>query len=70
MTTRVKYLTEKRTINMKSKREYYENGIVKSITYYLGDKEFDQIFFDEKGDFESHIMLYDYGIRESHSPLF
>ena len=70
MTTRVKYLTEKRTINMKSKREYYENGIVKSITYYLGDKEFDQIFFDENGDFESHIMLYDYGIRESHPPLF
>ena len=55
---------------MKSKKEYYENGIVKSITYYLGGKEFDQIFFDENGDFKSHIMLYDYNIRESYTPLF
>ena len=54
---------------MKSKKEYYEDGIIKSITYYLGGKEFDQIFFDENGNFESHIMLYDYGIRESYSPL-
>lgn len=55
---------------MKSKTEYHDNGNVKSIIYYLGDKEFDQIFYDENGEFESHIMLYDYGIRESHSPLF
>ena len=58
-------------IVMKSKKEYYEDGrTVKSITYYLGGKEFDQIFFDEKGNFESHIMLYDYNIRESYTPLF
>ena len=58
-------------IVMKSKIEYHEDGrTVKSITYYLGGKEFDQIFFDEKGNFESHIMLYDYGIRESYTPLF
>jgi len=45
---------------MKSKKEYYEDGrTVKSITYYLGGKEFDQVFFDENGEFESHIMLYD-----------
>ena len=45
---------------MKSKKEYYEDGrTIKSITYYLGGKEFDQIFFDENGEFESHIMLYD-----------
>lgn len=55
---------------MKSKKEYYENGNVKSVTYYLGDKEFDQIFYDEDGQFQSHIMLYDYGIREDYSPLF
>jgi len=47
-------------IDMKSKKEYYEDGrTVKSITYYLGGKEFDQVFFDENGEFESHIMLYD-----------
>ena len=58
-------------ILMRSKKEYYEDGrTIKSITYYLGGKEFDQIFFDEKGNFESHIMLYDYNIRESHTPLF
>ena len=58
------------TINMKSKKEYYEDGItLKSVTYYLGDKEFDQIFYDKFGNFESHIMLYDYGIRKSYSPL-
>ena len=57
---------------MKSKKEYYEDGrTVKSITYYLGGKEFDQIFFDENGEFESHIMLYDYNIREDYfQPLF
>jgi len=55
---------------MKSKKEYYEDGTVKSVTYYLGGKEFDQIFYDEKGEFESHIMLYDHGIRDSYSPLF
>ena len=55
---------------MKSKIEYYPNSkTVKSITYYLGGKEFDQIFYDKDGNFESHIMLYDYGIRESYSPL-
>ena len=53
---------------MRSKKEYYEDGrTIKSITYYLGGKEFDQIFFDEKGNFESHIMLYDYNIRESYA---
>ena len=53
---------------MQSKIDYYEDGrTLKSITYYLGGKEFDQIFFDEKGNFESHIMLYDYGILESYS---
>ena len=57
-------------ILMRSKKEYYEDGTVKSVTYYLGGKEFDQIFYDEKGNFESHIMLYDYGIRESYTPLF
>ncbi len=58
-------------ILMRSKKEYYEDGrTIKSITYYLGGKEFDQIFFDEKGNFESHIMLYDYNIRESYTPLF
>ena len=58
-------------IVMKSKKEYYEDGrTVKSITYYLFGKEFDQIFFDEKGNFDSHIMLYDYNIRESYTPLF
>ena len=57
------------TISMKSKKEYYEDGTIKSVTYYLGDKEFDQIFYDKDGNFESHIMLYDYGIRESYSPL-
>ena len=55
---------------MKSKKEYHENGKIKSITYYLSGKEFDQIFFDENGEFESHIMLYDYNIRESYTPLF
>ena len=55
---------------MKSKKEYYEDGItLKSVTYYLGGKEFDQYFYDKFGNFESHIMLYDYGIRESYSPL-
>ena len=54
---------------MKSKKEYYEDGrTIKSITYYLGGKEFDQIFFDENGEFQSHIMLYDYNIREDYSP--
>ncbi len=53
---------------MKSKTEYHENGTVKSVTYYLGGKEFDQIFYDKFGNFDSHIMLYDYGIRESYSP--
>ena len=58
-------------IIMRSKKEYYEDGrTLKSVTYYLGGKEFDQIFYDEKGNFESHIMLYDYGIRESYTPLF
>ena len=58
-------------IIMQSKKEYYEDGrTLKSVTYYLGGKEFDQIFYDEKGNFESHIMLYDYGIRESYTPLF
>ena len=57
-------------IVMKSKKEYHENGKIKSITYYLSGKEFDQIFFDENGEFESHIMLYDYNIRESYNPLF
>ena len=57
-------------IIMRSKKEYYEDGItLKSVTYYLGAKEFDQYFYDEDGNFESHIMLYDYGIRESYSPL-
>jgi len=55
-------------IVMKSKTEYHENGKVKSVTYYLGGKEFDQIFYDENGNFESHIMLYDYNIREDYSP--
>ena len=55
---------------MESKKEYYEDGTVKSVTYYLGGKEFDQIFYDEDGQFQSHIMLYDYGIREDYSPLF
>ncbi len=55
---------------MNSKTEYHNNGNVKSITYYLGGKEFDQIFYDEKGEFESHIMLYDYGILDTYSPLF
>ena len=51
--------------HMKSKTEYYPNSeTIKSITYYLGGKEFDQIFFDENGEFESHIMLYDFGISE------
>ena len=55
---------------MQSKKEYYEDGLtLKSVTYYLGGKEFDQYFYDEDGNFESHIMLYDYGIRESYSPL-
>ena len=50
---------------MKSKTEYYPNSeTIKSITYYLGGKEFDQVFFDENGEFESHIMLYDFGISE------
>ena len=53
---------------MKSKKEYHENGNIKSVTYYLGGKEFDQIFYDENGEFESHIMLYDYNIREEYSP--
>lgn len=70
MKSKVKYLTEKRPVNMESKREYYEDGLLKSVTYYLGGKEFDQIFYDEKGEFESHIMLYDHGIRDSYSPLF
>ena len=70
MKSKVKYLTEKRTINMESKREYYENGLLKSVTYYLGDKEFDQYFYDKDGNLESHIMLYDYNIRKSRSPLF
>ena len=69
MTTKVKYLTTKRTISMESKREYYEDGLLKSITYYLGGKEFDQYFYDRDGNIESHIMLYDYGIHESYSPL-
>ena len=55
---------------MESKKEYYDNGNIKSVTYYLGGKEFDQIFYDEDGQFQSHIMLYDYGIREDYSPLF
>ena len=50
---------------MKSKTEYYPNSeTIKSITYYLGNKEFDQVFYDENGEFESHIMLYDFGISE------
>ena len=57
-------------IVMKSKIEYHSNGNVKSITYYLGSKEFDQIYFDEKGEFESHIILYDYSIRDTSEPLF
>ena len=58
-------------IVMKSKKEYHENGNIKSVTYYLFGKEFDQIFYDENGNFESHIMLYDYNIREDYSqPLF
>ena len=57
-------------IIMKSKTEYHANGNVKSIIYYLGNNEFDQIFYDEKGEFESHIMLYDYGIRDTSEPLF
>ena len=64
MQSKVKYLTEKRTINMESKREYYENGLLKSVTYYLGGKEFDQYFYDKDGNLESHIMLYDYNIRK------
>ena len=54
---------------MKSKREYYEDGLLKSATYYLGDKEYDQYFYDREGRCSGHIMLYDYGIRESYSPL-
>ena len=56
-------------IIMESKKEYYEDGLLMSVTYYLGGKEFDQYFYDRDGNLESHIMLYDYGIRESHSPL-
>lgn len=57
--------------NMRNRTEYHDNGKVKSVIYYLGDKEFDQIFYDENGEFERHIMLYDYGIREDYSrPLF
>ena len=54
---------------MESKKEYYEDGLLMSVTYYLGGKEFDQYFYDKDGNLESHIILYDYGIRESHSPL-
>ena len=56
-------------IIMESKKEYYEDGLLMSVTYYLGGKEFDQYFYDRDGNLESHIILYDYGIRESHSPL-
>ena len=58
MKSKVKYLTEKRTINMESKREYYEGGLLKSVTYYLGGKEFDQYFYDKEGNLESHNVLY------------
>ena len=64
MTTRVKYLTEKRTIHMESKREYYEDGLLKSVTYYLGGKEFDQYFYDREGMCTGHIILHDYNIRK------
>ena len=58
------------TINMKSKKEYYEDGItLKSVTYYLGDKEFDQIFYDREGRCSSHIILHDYNIRKTDTPL-
>ena len=72
MTTRhpAKYLTEKRTIHMESKREYYEDGLLKSVTYYLGGKEFDQYFYDREGRLISHIILHDYGIRDYSYPLF
>ena len=60
-----------RTTNMKSKIEYYEDGkATKSVTYYLGDKEFDQYFYDRGGNCTGHIILYDYGIRDSSTPLF
>ena len=56
---------------MESKIEYYEDGkATKSVTYYLGDKEFDQYFYDREGRLISHIILHDYGIRDYSYPLF
>ena len=49
---------------MESKKEYYEDGLLKSVTYYLGGKEFDQYFYDREGRCSGHIMLYDYNIRK------
>ena len=56
---------------MESKIEYYEDGkATKSVTYYLGGKEFDQYFYDREGRLISHIILHDYGIRDYSYPLF
>jgi len=53
------------TISMEKKIEYYEDGkATKSVTYYLGGKEFDQYFYDREGRCSGHIMLYDYNIRK------
>ena len=57
-------------IIMESKKEYYEDGLLMSVTYYLGGKEFDQYFYDREGRLISHIMLHDYGIRDYSYPLF
>ena len=57
------------TINMESKREYYEDGLLKSVTYYLGGKEFDQYFYDREGRCSGHIILHDYNIRKTDTPL-
>ena len=53
-----------RTTNMESKKEYYEDGLLKSVTYYLGGKEFDQYFYDREGRCSGHIILHDYNIRK------
>ena len=54
---------------MESKREYYEDGLLKSVTYYLGGKEFDQYFYDREGRCSGHIILHDYNIRKTDTPL-
>lgn len=56
---------------MEKKIEYYEDGkATKSVTYYLGGKEFDQYFYDREGRLISHIVLHDYGVRDYSYPLF